>query len=105
MREFILEACNNNDLELFSELSETFPAELLLAEAANLGEQYLHQFEQLAEEWGKPKVGELVFWHDCPASLAALNPFTVRGVEGDNIYVEYIYHPILLGRLAQYAHT
>lgn len=85
MREFIVEACNNNDLELFSELSETFPVELLLAEAVELGEQYRQQFEQMVQELGKPKVGDLVFWHDCPASLAALNPFTVRRVEGDTI--------------------
>jgi hypothetical protein len=99
LREFILEACDSNDLALFGELSETFPAELLLAEAADLGEQYRQQFEQLAQEWGKPKVGDLVFWLDCPASLAALNPFTVRGVEGDKICVDWVYHPIHFSRL------
>lgn len=64
MRELILEACSSNDSKLFSELRETFPLELLLAELAELGSQYQQQFEQLNRKWEKDREYRYsVKWH------------------------------------------
>ena len=54
MRELILEACRHNDFQLFSELKQTFPQDLIDAEfneLRELGTQYRHEFQQLNLKW------------------------------------------------------
>ncbi len=54
MRELILESCRHHDFKLFSELRQTFPQDLLLAEFTGLGElgtQYRHEFQELNIKW------------------------------------------------------
>ncbi len=64
MRELIKEACSSNDSKLFSELRETFPLELLIAELAELGEQYQQQFSELNRKWERDwEYRYSVKWH------------------------------------------
>lgn len=47
MRELIIEACLSGDTQLFIELRETFPIELLQSELAGLAEHYQKRFREL----------------------------------------------------------
>ena len=54
MRELILESCRNNDFQLFSELRQTFPQDLIdteFNELRELGTQYRQEFQQLNIKW------------------------------------------------------
>lgn len=45
------------------------------------------------------KVGDRVIWYDCPASLNSFNPFTVKKIEGNYVWLDWIYHPVSFKRL------
>ncbi len=45
------------------------------------------------------KVGDRVIWHDCPGTLEAFNPFTVCRVQGCEIWLDWIEHPVARTRL------
>ena len=46
-------------------------------------------------------VGDLVSWADCPGSLQVFNPFRCRCINGDQVWLDWIYHPVARHRLSK----
>lgn len=55
--------------------------------------------KQQATEAPALKVGSQVLWTNCPGCFEFLNPFTVRGIEGDVVWLDWIYHPVERSKL------
>jgi hypothetical protein len=45
------------------------------------------------------KAGDRAIWQDCPLSLQTFNPFTIRRVQGDEIWLDWIHHSVGRTRL------
>lgn len=45
------------------------------------------------------EVGARVRWLNCPGCLEFLNPFTIRAVEGDTVWLDWITHPVERSKL------
>ncbi len=48
------------------------------------------------------EVGSKVIWHDCPGCEDRFNPFTVRAVEGDFVWLDWIRHAVNRSRLSEH---
>ena len=46
-------------------------------------------------------VGDLVSWADCPGSLQLFNPFRCRSINGDQVWLDWIYHSVARHRLSK----
>lgn len=55
--------------------------------------------KQQATEISALKVGARVLWTNCPGHLESFNPFTVRAVEKDVVWLDWIYHPVPRSKL------
>lgn len=54
---------------------------------------------QRATEVPPLKIGSRVLWIGCPGYLEFLSPFTVRAVEEDAVWLDWIAHPVQRSKL------